>query len=189
MFNLITRIFFSLFICTLLASCSMMIELNKVEQSSQAKLTTIDNRAPEERIYRRDGPLTPISYLGDANFSLPPLQQFSNLLSNELPPGNFIFDVKKFRMIDVFPRRMNTGIAGGVGGILGVLIAPIPENEDNITCMVSGQLQEKHIDFAISEIYQLSPFAGLVANDPNFKSAVNNCLKRLAHRVAEDEKR
>ncbi|WP_148290081.1 hypothetical protein [Herbaspirillum rubrisubalbicans] len=84
---------------------------------------------------------------------------------------------------------MNTAIAAGGGGILAGLTASIPENEDNITCMVSGQLQEKHIDLAISEIYHLSPLAGLVANDPSFKNAVNNCLKRLAHEVAKDENR
>ena len=189
MSSLISRSILSAFVCILLSSCAATIELNKVASSPKAKVTLTDNRPADERVYRRDGPTSPIRYLGDESFSSPPLQQLSSLLENELPPGDFFLDVQHFRVIDIFPHRMNTAIAGGLGGILGVTVTAIVTNEDNISCLVSGKFQGKAVSFVVSEPYRISPFAGLIVNDPSFKGAVNDCLSSLAHKIREASRR
>ncbi len=173
-----------------LCGCSTTIALNKI-QTTTAKVNLIDDRSVEERVYRRDGVLSPIQYFGDADFDSPPLSQFSELLGSKLPAGSFTFEVKKFRVIDVFPQRLATGTAAALGGVLGSMgystyfSGPTSLSQDNITCLVSASLDAKTVDVSVSVPYKLSSLAGMVKNDPSFKEAVNKCLVHLADDVAK----
>jgi hypothetical protein len=174
-----------------LVGCSTTIELNKVTASGKAKLTVTDNRPSDERIHRRDGVRKPIQFFGDEDFESPPLNQFTELLENALPAGTFALNVKKFRVIDIFPQRLNAGTAGALGGALGSLGYSVyitntgTMTADNITCLVSGDLQSQPISASVSVPYKISPFAGLVKKDASFKSAVNECLSKLAEKAVQ----
>lgn len=174
-----------------LLGCSATIALNKVQTNPQQSLTVRDNRPAEERVYRRDGVQSPIQYFGDEDFDSPPLTQFSALLGAGLPPGNYTLEVAKFRVIDIFPQRLGSATAAAVTGALGSMgysayfADSRSPTQDNITCLISGRVQSKTVDASASVPYKISPLAGMVKNDPSFKEAVNECLRRLAESVVK----
>lgn len=180
---------FLVVLSVMLMSCASTIELDAVTLSNNAKLTVVDSRSQEQRIYRRDGVLSPIQYFGDEDFSAPPLTKFSNLLRNSLPAGSYTLEVNQFRVIDVFPHRLHAGISGGLAGVLGPIgyaaaVDTSPIKGDNITCMIAGKSDSKSISSSSIHDYKISAFAGAVKNDSAFKTAVEACLKDLAQKVA-----
>ena len=175
----------------LLAGCGTTIELNKVPADPARTIALQDNRKAEEKVYRRDGVRTPVQYFGDEDFDAPPLSQFSQLLGARLPAGNYALHVDQFRVIDIYPQRLAATTAAGLTGALGGLgysaffTPEYSTTQDNITCLISGNLQSKDIRGSASVPYKISPFAGLVKNDPAFKSAANECLNLLSDKVAK----
>jgi hypothetical protein len=183
----------SLFFCAvaaLLAGCSTTIALNKVEADSKQQVRVKDERSAQERVYRRDSVRDPIQYFGDEDFDSPPLAQFSLLLGQKLRPGAYDLEVKKFRIIDVFPQRMGAATEGALAGALGSMGYSVyfsgasSLTQDNITCLISGRFQSKPVEASVSVPYRISPMAGMVKADSAFKEAVNACLGRLAEKIA-----
>lgn len=174
----------------LLSGCSATIALTKVPPDPAKSVEVKDVRAPDEKIYRRDGVRDPIQYFGDADFDSPPLSQFSALLSSKLPAGSYNLEVSKFRVIDIFPKRLGAATAGALTGVLGSMGYAVYVQEassltqDNITCLIAGSLQGKPVSASVSVPYKISPLAGMVKNDPAFKGAVNECLSILSEKIA-----
>jgi hypothetical protein len=187
--------FRSIFVITALAAllggCSTTIELSKRPNNSPAKVVVNDFRPADERIYRRDGALSPIQYFGDDDFSSNPLNQFATILDGKLPQGTYELNIKKFRIIDIFPQRQGVAIAGALIGTLhsmgysAYVSGTSSLSQDNVTCIFGGSLQGKSLSAAISVPYRISPLAGLVKKDPAFQSAVNECLTKLAESVSK----
>jgi len=152
-------LFATLALATSLNAWSVTIELDKLSVDSTRKVVLQDKRPAEEKVYRRDGMRSPIQYFGDKDFKTPPLDQFSILLGSQLPPGDYALEVSKFRIIDVFPQRMNSATAGAMMGVLGSMgystyfAAEESTTQDNITCLVSGNLSSKAIDASVSVPY------------------------------------
>lgn len=174
-----------------LTACSTTIELTKVAAGTGSRISMKDNRLPAEREYRRDSVLASVQYFGDQDFSAPPLDQFSTLLGSRLAPGMYDLEIIGFRVIDIFPQRLGAGTAGAVAGALGSMgysayvSAASRTTQDNITCLVGGHLQAKPFNVSASVPYRISPFAGMVKNDPAFKGAVNECLGQLAETLSQ----
>ena len=181
-------------ICSLAASinaAAVTIELDKVSADPTRKIVLQDKRAAEEKVHHRDGVRSPIQYFGDKDFNTPPLDQFSLLLGSHLAPGEYAIEVNKFRVIDVFPQRLSAGTAGAMMGVLGSMgyaayfAGEESTTQDNITCLVSGNLSSKPVDASVSVPYKMSAMAMLVKKDPAFKKAVNDCLGQLAEKIAK----
>jgi hypothetical protein len=174
-----------------LAGCSTTIELQKAPAEANQKISLKDNRPQAERVYRRDGIREPIQFFGDEDFSSPPLTQFSAMLSGQLAPGAYDLEISTFRVIDIFPRRLEAATVGGVVGALGSMgymtyvSGTNNLTADNITCLVGGNLQSKPIKASASIPYRISPLAGMVKNDSAFKAAVNACIGQLADGIAK----
>lgn len=100
-------------------------------------------------------------------------------------------EVSKFRVIDIFPRRLNAGVSGATAGALASLgysvIMPNidPKASDNITCLASGKIQGNAFAQSVSVPYAISPFAGLVKKDSSFIAAVNGCFTKLAEQISK----
>jgi hypothetical protein len=172
-------------LATSLCAWPVTIELDKVAADSTRTVAVVDKRSADEKVR------SPVQYFGDKDFASPPLDQFALLLGSKLPAGNHDLEVNKFRVIDIFPQRMNAATAGAMAGALGALgyaaffHDPDNINEDNITCLVEGSLASKPVSASVSVPYKMSPMAGLVKHDPAFKKAVNDCLDQLAEKVAK----
>lgn len=172
-----------------LAGCSTTIELTKLPVPTAPKTSLTDSRPVIERVYRRDGALDPVQFFGDEDFETPPLKHFVALLDKSLPAGSYALEVQKFRVVDIFPQRMNAAISGGLSGVLGSMgySAFFPTGSmtaDNITCLISGSIQSKPISASVSVPYKISAFAGGVKSDSSFKAAANDCLSKLADKVS-----
>jgi hypothetical protein len=186
------RAFFAAFaLATSFSAWSITIELDKLAADSTRTVAVADKRSAEEKVYHRDGIRSPVQYFGDKDFASPPLDQFAQLLGSKLPPGSHELEVGKFRIIDIFPQRLHAATAGAMAGALGALgytaFFHDPDNitQDNITCLVEGALAGKPVSVSVSVPYKMSPMAGLVKHDPDFKKAVNGCLDLLAEKVAQ----
>jgi hypothetical protein len=171
-----------------LTGCSTTIKLSKLVEDPARQVALRDSRSAEEKVYRRDRAL---QYFGDEDFDVPPLMHFALLLGSKLPEGNHVLEVNKFRVVDIFPRRLGATTAGALTGALGSIGYAVffPNasyaNQDNITCLISGTIDSNAISFSASVPYKISPLAGMVKNDPAFKSAANECLSLLADKVAK----
>lgn len=174
-----------------LAGCSTTIALTPQNQSAATKVSITDKRDKSETIYRRDGVLEPIQYFGDADFDAPPLTHLAKALERTLPANEYTVDISKFRVIDVFPRRMNAGISGATFGALSsmgytVFMTNIgPQSADNITCIAEGSIQGRSFSTSSSVPYAISPFAGLIKKDSSFVAAVNGCFTKLSEQIAK----
>lgn len=173
-----------------LAGCSTPIALNKITDESGRQVELKDKRLAEERVFRVDNVLSPIRYLGDENFDSPPLRQFSRLLGAKLAPGKYDLEVTKFRIVDIYPKRLKTTTDAALMGALAsqgyaTYLSQSSTSQDNITCLVSGSVGPTAINASESVVYEVSSMSALVANDPSFKRAVNECLVRLSEKVAK----
>lgn len=178
-------------IASALSGCSTTIALTPKDQVSGAKVSIKDKREKSETIYRRDGALEPIQYFGDSDFNTLPLTFLGKSLERTLPKNEYEIEISKFRVIDIFPRRLNAGISGAAFGALSsmgysVFLPNIsPQAPDNITCIAVGTLQGKPFSSSSSVPYAISPFAGLVKNDSSFLAATNGCFNKLAEQIAK----
>lgn len=172
-----------------LSGCASSIELANVP--ANAGMVVKDSRPTAERVAFRDNVRSPVQFFGDEDFSAPPLGQFAALLASRLPPGTYNLEVRSFRVMDVFPQRLGNATAGAMAGALGSMgysafVTGIHGGtDDNVTCLVSASLQGKPVQATVSVPYRVSPLAGMVKNDANFKAAVNECLSTLAANVAK----
>lgn len=167
------------------------LKLDKIAADPTRKVTVQDKRSDEEKLHRRDGLTAPMQYFGDKDFNTPPLEQFSILLGSKLQPGNYDLTVNKFRVIDLFPQRLNAATAGAMAGALGSLgyaayfAGSESTTQDNITCLVNGTLGSKPIDGSVSIPYHIAATTMIIKNDPSYKKAVNDCLDQLAEKIAK----
>lgn len=178
-------------VSSLLAGCGATIELKSPPQNPSVKLRLADNRKAEEKTYFRDGVTSPVQLFGDEDFTPPPVSQFSKLLESRLPAGSHELEVAQFRVIDMFPQRLSAATSAALTGALGSLGYSVffsdsqtISTQDNISCVIAGRLNYKAIQAKASVPYKISPFAGLVKNDPSFKEAANKCLEQLSQSVA-----
>ncbi|MEY4564959.1 MAG: hypothetical protein RLZZ618_4236 [Pseudomonadota bacterium] len=148
-------------------------------------------RPVEEKVYRRDGLREPVQYFGDEDFDQPPLSQLAALLGAALPLGVHELQVNKFRVIDIFPQRLQEGTEGAMTGAFASMGYSVffssarSLTQDNITCFISGSLDSRAIVQSASVPYKLSPMAGMVKNDAALKAAANECLGMLAAKLAK----
>lgn len=175
----------------LLTGCSTTIELNKVTTGTGPKVSIQDHRPMAERVHSREGVQVPVTYFGDEDFSAPPLDYLSSVLGSKLAPGTYNLEISKFRVIDIFPDRLGAGTAGALAGVMGSMGYSVfiqgasVQMHDNITCLIGGNLQAKPISAAATVPYRISPLAGMVRNDPAYKSAVNDCFSKLAEALSK----
>jgi len=172
-----------------LAGCSTTIALNKISDDSAQKVTLRDNRPAGEQPPKKESVLDPIQYFGDADFDSPPLRQLAMLVGAKLPPGQYELAVTKFRIVDVFPKRMKSTVDGARAGALMTLGistygAGPASGQDKITCLVSGSLGTNVINASEQVPYEASKASLVLKNDPAFKGAINECLVRLADKIA-----
>ena len=188
-----TIAYFSLAAITaaMLSGCGTTIPLAPQGASAGARVAVIDKRDKAETVYRRDGVMEPIQYFGDEDFEVPPLTHLGKALERTLPAKDYTLEVSKFRVIDIFPRRMNAGVSGATAGALSSLgysaFLPYidPKASDNITCIAAGKVQGQAFAQSASVPYAISPFAGLVKKDSAFAAAVNGCFTQLAEQVSK----
>lgn len=175
----------------IISGCSATIPLSPNGQPAGSKVTINDKREKSETVYRRDGVLEPIQYYGDSDFDTPPLAYLGKALERSLPVNEYVVDINKFRVIDIFPRRLSAGISGATFGALSsmgymVFLSNInPQVSDNITCIAAGAIQGETFSTSSSVTYAISPFAGLVKHDASFVAAVNGCLAKLSEQIAK----
>jgi hypothetical protein len=129
---------------------------------------------------------------GDEDFSPAPLSQLGRLLESHYPADTHEVELTRFRVIDLFPQRLSAATSGALFGALGSLGYAVfftgsdaSTTADNITCVAQGRADNRSFQHKASVPYRISPFAGLVKNDPAFKDAVNTCLDRLAKTITE----
>ncbi len=177
----------ALFSSACLVGCGTTIPLTVPQQKTSVIVSVTDNRSPEEKEYFRSGPLSPVQFFGDADFSPAPLTQFARLLESQLPIGSYTLEVSKFRVVDIFPKRLNAGLSAAfTGPFLAAGYAAYfadQKNEDSIACLIEGKLNHKEFQQKNSVPYKISPFAGIVKNDQSFKDAANKCLEQLSQTV------
>jgi|SRR4051812_47724505 hypothetical protein len=185
------RLTFTAFALTASACAWSGLKLDKVAADPARKVTVQDKRSDEEKLHRRDGVTSPLQYFGDKDFNTPPLEQLSILLGAKLQPGNYDLVVNKFRVIDLFPQRLNAATAGAIAGVLGSMgyaayfSGSEGTTQDNITCLVNGSLGSKPVDASVSIPYKIAATTMIIKNDPSYKRAVNDCLDQLAEKIAK----
>lgn len=176
-----------------LAGCAATVDFKNSPAASGAKINVMDSRQASERNHRRGGALEPVSYYGDQDFSVPPLRTLAALLESRLPPGTYELEIEKFRVIDIFPKRMGSAVSGAMAGALGSLgystlvVGASSLTQDNITCLAEGKLQSKTFAVSASVPYRLPVLAGMVRSEPAFRDAAYTCLERLAESVVTTE--
>lgn len=174
-----------------LLGCSVTIPLAPNDRAAGSKVTINDKRERSETVYRRDDVLEPIQYYGDSDFDMPPLTYLGKALERSLPVNEYIVDINKFRVIDIFPRRLKAVISGATYGALSAMgytdfLSSInPQASDNITCVAAGTIRGKAFSTSSSVPYAISPFAGLVKHDPSFVAAVSECLSQLSEQIGK----
>lgn len=176
----------------LLVGCGVTIDFAKNPNASDARVVVLDERPVAERVRYRDG-AAPVIFMGDENFSVPPLDTFTKLVESRLPGGSYEMKVTKFRVIDILPRRLAIGTSVAVAGALGSLGYVVPYlgtgslSEDNITCVVGGEFQSRTMSASYSVPYRLPLMTGLVKKEPVYLDAIYLCLDNLAESVAKGQ--
>lgn len=177
----------AIFSCAFIAGCGTTIDLTVPQKKPSVTVSVTDNRSSDEKEYFRSGPLSPVQFFGDTDFSPAPLTQFARLLESRLPAGSYDLKVYKFRVVDTFPKRLNAGLSAAISGtFLAAGYAAYfadQQDEDNITCLIEGELNHKKFQQKISAPYKISTLAGMIKNDPSFKGAANKCLEQLSEAV------
>ncbi|WP_375577517.1 hypothetical protein [Paracidovorax oryzae] len=180
--------FLAIFSSVFIAGCGTTIDLTAPQKKPSVNVSVTDNRSSDEKEYFRSGPLSPVQFFGDTDFSPAPLTQFARLLESRLPAGSYDLKVSKFRVVDIFPKRLNAGLSAAVSRTF--LTAGYAayfadqQDEDNITCLIEGDINRRKFQQKISVTYKISTFAGIIKNDPSFKGAANKCLEQLSDSVA-----
>jgi hypothetical protein len=185
------RLLFTAFALTASAYAWSGLKLDKLAADPTRKVTVQDKRADDEKLHHRDSVTSPLQYFGDKDFNTPPLEQLAILVGSKLQPGTYDLVVNKFRVIDLFPQRLNAATAGALAGVLGSMgyaayfAGSENTTQDNITCLVNGALGSKPIDGSVSIPYKIAATTMIIKNDPSYKKAVNDCLDQLAEKIAK----
>jgi hypothetical protein len=124
--------------------------------------------------------LDPVHFLGDEMFVPAKIELLRGALSQvfETPPDEVVLE--RFDVIDVYPQRLAAAQAAGMASVsytAAIGMSPGPEDVDFIACVIEADIDGRKVLGSATVEYEISPFAGIVYNDPNYIAAVDEAVK------------
>jgi hypothetical protein len=184
--------FVTLSVC--FSGCASQAQLQRNISLSPNEIRTTDNRTPEKKIQKRDSAFAAIQLLEDERFSPRAVDIFqSELVSSGVSVVHPInLEINEFRIGDYFPVRLSSIGQGWLGSM--IVDALMDKNTDmtfakntkfatgtdSLFCIFIGKVNGIDVKVVTSEPYKISPFAGLVVNDPDYRRALNAVIRHAA---------
>ena len=183
-----------------LSGCASQTQLAKVDLPPGAVLF-VDNRSAQQRARKHDALFSAVVLYEDDKFNPKALEQFeAALVTDPAVTRPVKLEVDEFRIGDFYPVRLGAGGQGALGAALFqsligsntdwnfVSSLQLSKDADALFCVVVGRVNGKPIKVATSERYKVSVFAGLIANDPDYRRALDAVIKRAAAMAIEQSK-
>lgn len=177
----------------IVAGCAPQIQLTKVAHVPPANVVVVDKRQPAQLQRRHDALFSAVIFLEDARFTPRALDLYSAALAKaDGQRTKFELEIQEFRIVDFYPVRLGAGGQGALGPLIFETLIDkntdwafvndlrLTRTSDAIACIAIGKLNGAPFKLAVSEPYRISPFAGLVYNDPDFRRALDRVIEMAA---------
>ncbi len=169
-------------LAALLLGCTA--SLGPVAKIDDKDVSVRDQRQDAEKKSFRPGMTSPVILLGDENFDVSPMLYLQEALQRHKPPaaGSLEMVVKKFRLIDYFPKRQTSAQQAALAGVMtsmgysGSYVSAVPRGEDSIVCILEGSVNGRTFQASVSTPYKLSSAAAAVRSDANWIAAARKSI-------------
>jgi hypothetical protein len=177
----------------LLSGCASQTQLADKISLSPNDIRLKDNRSQLQKERKKDALFSAIVMYEDEKFSPRALDIFqSSLVTDTKLVKPIQLEIDEFRVGDFYPARLGAGGQGFLGAALFETLIDkntnwafvdtlkLSRDSDALFGIVIGKINGKPFKVAASEKYKVSAFAGLVANDPDYRRALDLVVKKLA---------
>ncbi|HEY6862611.1 MAG TPA: hypothetical protein VI319_01820 [Burkholderiales bacterium] len=166
----------------LLLGCTA--SLGPVAKLDDKDVSVRDQRQDAEKKSFRSGMTSPVILLGDENFDVNPMLYLQEALQRHKPPaaGSLQMVVRKFRLIDYFPKRQASAQQAALVGVMTSMgysvtsVSSARKDEDSIICVLEGSLNGRAVQASVSTPYKLNSAAAAVRSDANWIAAARKSI-------------
>jgi hypothetical protein len=168
-------------LAALLAGCTA--SLGPVAKLDDKEVSVRDQRQDAEKKSFRPSMTSPVILLGDENFDVSPMLYLQEALQKHKPPagGSLEMVVKKFRLIDYFPKRQASAQQAALAGVMvsmgySAYVFAAPRNDDSITCILEGSVNGRSFRASVATPYKLGSAAAAVRSDAHWIAAARTSI-------------